>query len=84
MRRQTTLGARLSNLLDIPHTSLDTLHWGPNWRACPADEFRAKVQAKLDETAETGWVMDGSYVSKLGNLVKDNATDIICEDGLFP
>lgn len=24
--------------------------------------------------------MDGSYASKLGNLVKDNATDIICED----
>lgn len=42
-------------------------------------EFRAKVQAKLDDTAETGWVIDGSYASKLGNLVKDNATDIICE-----
>ena len=23
--------------------------------------------------------MDGSYVSKLGNIVKDNATDIICK-----
>jgi len=22
--------------------------------------------------------MDGSYVSKIGNIVKDNATDIIC------
>lgn len=65
--------------MDIPHTSLDTLHWEPNWRACPADEFRAKVQVKLDEAAETGWIIDGSYVSKLGNIMKDNATDIICE-----
>lgn len=63
----------------MPHTSLDTLHWGPNWRACPADELRAKVQAKLDETAETGWIIDGSYASKIGNIVKDNATDIICK-----
>ena len=79
MRWQTTLGARISKLLNIPHISLDTLHWGPDWRACPADEFRAKVQEKLDETAETGWIIDGSYVSKIGNIIKDNATDIICK-----
>lgn len=83
-RLQTTLGARLSKLLNIPHIKLDILHWGPNWQACPADEFRAKVQEKLDESAETGWVIDGSYVSKLGNLVKDNATDIICEPTCHP
>jgi len=58
---------------------LDTLHWEPNWRASPADELRTKVQAKLDETAETGWIIDGSYISKVGIIVKDNATDIICE-----
>ena len=34
---------------------------------------------KLDETAKTGWIIDGSYVSKIGNVVKDSATDIICE-----
>jgi hypothetical protein len=38
-----------------------------------------KVQERLDETAETGWIIDGSYVSKIGNLVKDGATDIICK-----
>ncbi|KAF9653303.1 hypothetical protein BDM02DRAFT_3087445 [Thelephora ganbajun] len=80
---RTTLGARLSKLLNIPHTSLDTLHWGPSWRACPADEFRAKVQEKLNETAETGWIIDGSYVSKIGNIVKDSATDIIWLDPPF-
>jgi hypothetical protein len=62
---------------------LDTIHWEPNWRALPAEEFRAKVQEKLDENAETGWVIDGSYVSKLGNLVKDNTTDIICMSTAF-
>jgi len=65
-------------LLNIPHISLDTLHWGPNWLACPA-----KVQAKLNDTAETGWIIDGSYASKLGSLVKDNATDIIWLDPPF-
>ena len=78
-RRQTTLSARLSQLLNVPHISLDTLHWGPNWSAYPAEEFRAKVQEKLDENAETGWVIDGSYFSKLRTLVSDNATDIICK-----
>ena len=78
------MGVRLSKLLNIPHITLDTLHWGPNWQACPADEFRAKVQSKLEETAETGWVLDGSYTSKIGNIVKDNATDIICKPPKFP
>jgi hypothetical protein len=78
------LGARLSELLNIPHISLDTLHWQPNWRARPTDEFRVKVQERLDETAETGWIIDGSYTSKIGNLVKDSATDIICKSTYFP
>ena len=79
VRRQTTLGARLSGLLNVPHTSLDTLRWEPNWQPCPADEFRVKVQRKMDETAETGWIIDGNCFSTIGNLLKDNATDIICK-----
>ena len=71
--------ALVSQLLNIPHISLDTLHWGPNWRACPAEEFCAKIQERLDDTAETGWVINGSYFSKLRTLVRDNATDIICK-----
>lgn len=80
---KTTLGTRLSQLLGVPHISLDTIHWGPNWQTCPVDEFRAKVRERLDEMAETGWIIDGSYVSKLGSLVKDNATDIIWLDPPF-
>ena len=36
-------------------------------------------EEKLDENAEIGWVIDGSYFSKLRTLVSDNATDIICK-----
>ena len=36
-----------------------------------------KVRAALDQD-QRGWVVDGNYTSKLGSMVQDEATDIIC------
>jgi hypothetical protein len=44
----------------------------------PRDEFRAKIRAVLEEHRERGWVVDGSYSGKVGDIVDEQATDIIC------
>lgn len=64
--------------MNLPFISLDTLYWGPNWREATRDEFCANVRAALDKSPH-GWVIDGNYTNKLGGLITDSATDIICE-----
>lgn len=68
----------MAALLGVPYISLDVLFWQPGWEITPTDEFRAKVRAALDR-ADGGWVVDGNYTSRLGTMVHDEATDIICE-----
>ncbi|KAI0368374.1 hypothetical protein BV20DRAFT_948365 [Pilatotrama ljubarskyi] len=76
---QSTLAQELSALLDVPYISLDTLYWGPGWRECPRDEFRAAVRAALDRHPR-GWIVDGNYTKKLGSMITDEATDTIWLD----
>jgi adenylate kinase family enzyme len=61
----------------VPHVELDALHWGPNWEEPTADEFRARVEAAL---SETGWVVDGHYGGKLGDLVLRQADLVVWLD----
>ena len=49
---KTTFAARLGRLLDIPHTEMDSLHWGPNWT--PRPSFEADVQALIERPADYG------------------------------
>lgn len=75
---QSTLGQELAALLNLPFISLDTLYWGPGWREATRDEFVANVRAALDKSPH-GWVIDGNYTNKVGSLITDLATDIICK-----
>ena len=77
-RTQSTLARELSAILNVPCILLDTIFWRPGWQRCPADEFRAAVRAALDQSPR-GWVVDGNYTSKIGTMVTDAATDVICE-----
>ena len=63
---KSTLAARLAEHYGVPHVELDALHWGPNWSEASVEEFRDRVEAALPET---GWVVDGNYGGKLGDLV---------------
>ena len=66
----------------MPHIPLDALFWLPNWGKTPHDEFRANVRAAMDQS-ERGWVIDGNYTKRLGTIVQDEATDIICKNSFF-
>jgi hypothetical protein len=56
---------------------LDALHWGPNWSEPSAEEFRARVEQAL---AGDGWVADGAYHGKLGDLVLERAELVVWLD----
>ena len=69
---KTTLARRVAVALDVPHVELDAVNHRPGWTEAPADEFRAEVAGLLTEheRARGGWVVDGNYRSRIGNLVQ--------------
>jgi adenylate kinase family enzyme len=73
---KTTLSRRLAEALGVPHVELDALYHGPGWQEPSAGVFQARVLAAL-ETAPTGWVVDGTYLSQLGSLVLDRADTVV-------
>lgn len=75
---KTTLSRAVAERLGVPCVELDAHHHGPNWRAASADELRASVSAVLDDAR--GWVVDGNYEAKLGDLVLDRAELIVWLD----
>jgi adenylate kinase family enzyme len=74
---KTRLARALAERLDVPHVELDALHHGPNWTEAPRDEFRALVKQAI---SAAGWVVDGSYHGKLGDLVLEQADLVVWLD----
>lgn len=74
---KTTVAGRLAESLGVPHVELDALHHGPNWAEPELEDFRALVSKA---TAGDGWVADGNYMRKLGNLVLERADTIVWLD----
>lgn len=74
---KTTLGRELAQRLDVPFVELDALVHGPNWVETPDDELRATLEPIL---ASDGWVIDGVYQHKLGDLVLEAADMVVWLD----
>jgi adenylate kinase family enzyme len=74
---KTTLGRALADRLGVPFVELDALVHGPGWAETPNDELRRTVEPII---AGDGWVTDGSYRSKLGDLVLRNADTVVWLD----
>jgi adenylate kinase family enzyme len=74
---KTTVARELARRLGLPHVELDALFHGPGWAETPADEFRRRVAAATDGS---GWVVDGNYDSKLGDLVLARADTVVWLD----
>jgi adenylate kinase family enzyme len=74
---KTTVGRAISKRLGVPFVELDALFWRPGWTEAPDDEFRALVEPIVSTEA---WVVDGSYQSKLGDLVLGNADLVVWLD----
>ena len=76
---KTTTSKRLAEVLGVPHVELDALHHGPNWAEPTAEDFRERVQAAI-AAAPDGWIIDGSYAAKLGDLVLEQADTLVWLD----
>ncbi|KAF7324604.1 hypothetical protein MKEN_00501700 [Mycena kentingensis (nom. inval.)] len=76
---KSTMGRELAAILGVPFISLDTLHWNPGWRESSADEMRKRIQETLLACPD-GWVIDGNYTRKGGDLVESSATDRVWLD----
>ena len=74
---KSTLAGRLAEHYGVPHVELDAFHWGPNWTEADPDEFRRQVEAAMPDS---GWVVDGNYNSKLGDLVIGQADLVVWLD----
>lgn len=74
---KTTLGRELARRLDARFVELDALNHGPNWSQATPEELRARVEPLLEEPR---WVVDGSYRSKLGDLVLESADVVVWID----
>jgi adenylate kinase family enzyme len=74
---KTTLGRELARRLEVPFVELDALVHGPGWAETPDDVLRAQLEPVL---AGDGWVIDGTYTRKLGNLVLGSAELIVWLD----
>jgi cytidylate kinase len=77
---KSTFARELARRLDVPYLELDAVHHiGPNWTEASAEELQASVR-EFVASAPDGWVIDGNYESKLGDLVVDAADQIVWLD----
>ena len=74
---KTTLGRELARRLDVTFVEVDSLVHGPNWVEMPNDELRARM---LPIVESDGWVIDGTYRRKLGDLVLRHADTVVWLD----
>ena len=74
---KTTLGRELARRLEVPFVEVDALVHGPNWVETPDDELRAALLPILESD---GWVVDGTYRRKLGDLVLERADTVVWLD----
>lgn len=74
---KTTVGRTLAARLGVPFVELDSLNHGPGWTEATAAELRARVEPIV---ATDGWVVDGGYRGKLGDLVLEAADTVVWLD----
>ncbi len=74
---KTTLGRELARRLDVPFVELDELVHGPGWSETPDADLRAQLAPIV---ASDGWVIDGTYQRKLGDLVLRQADTVVWLD----
>jgi adenylate kinase family enzyme len=77
---KTTFAQELARRLGVPYVELDALHWAaPGWQEPTDEDFCTSVRDSI-AAAPDGWVIDGNYERKLGDLVIDQADTIVWLD----
>ena len=79
---KTTLSRRLGARLGLPVIELDALNHQPDWREASDQEFRRDVEAAM--SSSDGWVFDGLYQRKIGDLILREADTLVWLDQPLP
>jgi adenylate kinase family enzyme len=74
---KTTFGRQLAQRLQVPFIEMDALVHGPGWVETPDDELRARIEPIV---ISDGWVIDGAYRGKLGDLLLRSADVVVWLD----
>jgi adenylate kinase family enzyme len=74
---KTTLARALADRLGVPHIELDALNHQPGWQERTVEELRAALGPLL---AGDGWVVDGNYRNRIGDLVRETADTVVWLD----
>jgi adenylate kinase family enzyme len=76
---KSTFARRLEDELGYPRLELDNVFHLPDWNQKPAEQFKSEVSEFLQssERLADGWIVDGNYLSKLGELVTSRADVVI-------
>ena len=78
---KTTLARALAAHRGLDHIELDSLFHQPGWVPLERQEFRRRVQARVDAAAAArGWVADGNYNDHLGDVTQSAADTIVWLD----
>jgi adenylate kinase family enzyme len=75
---KTTFARRLAARLDLPYTELDSLNHLPGWVEASEADLRRDVEEVMNRSE--GWVLDGSYMGKIGDLILKRADTIVWLD----
>ncbi len=74
---KTTLATALAQRLSLPHLELDSIYHQPGWQSLSSEEFRSKVE---EFTNQSRWVIDGNYVTHIGDITWGRADTIVWID----
>jgi adenylate kinase family enzyme len=74
---KTTFAALLAQSLELPHLELDSLYHQAGWNSLSTAEFRARVEKF---TSHDEWVVDGNYITEVGDITWGGADSIIWLD----
>ncbi len=67
--------------LGVPYVELDAIYHRPGWEQTPIDELRSTVD---EITRGDEWVLDGSYVEMIGDIVLARADTVVWLDLPLP
>lgn len=76
---KSTLSKALAAKLGLVYIELDALHWKPDWVESSVEELAWNVTTAI-AAAPDGWIADGHYWSRIGDLVLRQADMVIWLD----
>jgi adenylate kinase family enzyme len=76
---KTTFSRELAERMGVAYLELDAINHGPNWTEASGEELQSRVREFM-AGAPDGWVIDGNYEWKLGDLVLEAADRIVWLD----